>query len=137
LRSSSIIALALALVAASGAAGCAHRQSAIAIVSVTTVERNWPKFVNYDNQLRANQQAIMQSKTSKADKDRAMAQFAQQARRWQDEVSAELKGAVETIAREKNYQMVFTREGVAYGGDDITTDVMKALNITPPSPAAK
>ena len=104
-------------------------------MKVGEIEQNWPKFINYYNQLQANYQAIMASKTSPADKRKALAQFQDQERRWNDEVTAEVRGVVTDIAKKRNYEIVVTKEGTAYGGDDITPDVEKALNITPsPSP---
>jgi len=126
---------AAAIAAAVLISGCAQSHSRIAVVKVGEIEQNWPKFINYYNQLQANYQAIMASKTSPADKRKALAQFQDQERRWNDEVTAEVRGVVTDIAKKRNYQIVVTKEGTAYGGDDITPDVEKALNITPsPSP---
>ena len=126
---------AAAIAAAVLLSGCAQAHSRIAVVRVGEIEQNWPKFINYYNQLQANYQAIMASKTSPADKRKALAQFQDQERRWNDEVTAEVRGVVTDIAKKRNYQIVVTKEGTAYGGDDITPDVEKALNITPsPSP---
>jgi len=126
---------AAAIAAAVLMSGCAQAHSRIAVVKVGEIEQNWPKFINYYNQLQANYQAIMASKTSPADKRKALAQFQDQERRWNDEVTAEVRGVVTDIAKKRNYQIVVTKEGTAYGGDDITPDVEKALNITPsPSP---
>jgi Skp family chaperone for outer membrane proteins len=128
---------AVALVAAVAVGGCAQSHSRIAVVRVTEVEQNWPEFQNYYNQLQANYQAISQSRISAADKRRQLAQFQAQEKTWNEKVTAEVRAAVTDIAKQKNYQMVVTREGTAYGGDDITTDVEKALKITPPSPTPK
>ncbi|HME82404.1 MAG TPA: hypothetical protein VKF82_10035 [Candidatus Eremiobacteraceae bacterium] len=128
---------AVALAAAVAAGGCAQAHSRIAVVRVTELEANWPKFQNYYNQLQANYQAISQSKVSPAEKRKALAQFQDQEKRWNDEVTTEVRAAVTDIAKQRNYQVVVTKEGTAYGGDDITPDVEKALNITPPSPTPK
>ena len=128
---------AVALVAAVAVGGCAQSHSRIAVVRVTEVEQNWPEFQNYYNQLQANYQAISQSRISAADKRKQLAQFQAQEKTWNEKVTSEVRAAVTDIAKQKNYQMVVTREGTAYGGDDITTDVEKALKITPPSPTPK
>ena len=128
---------AAALVAAVAVGGCAQSHSRIAVVRVTEVEQNWPEFQNYYNQLQANYQAISQSRISAADKRKQLAQFQAQEKTWNEKVTSEVRAAVTDIAKQKNYQMVVTREGTAYGGDDITTDVEKALKITPPSPTPK
>ena len=128
---------AVALVAAVAVGGCAQSHSRIAVVRVTEVEQNWPEFQNYYNQLQANYQAISQSRISAADKRKQLAQFQAQEKTWNEKVTSEVRAVVTDIAKQKNYQMVVTREGTAYGGDDITTDVEKALKITPPSPTPK
>ncbi len=48
-----------------------------------------------------------------------------------------MRAAVNDIAKQRNYELVVTREGTAYGGDDITADVQKALHITPVSPSPR
>lgn len=130
-----VVIAALAALAAALAAGCAQPHSDVAVVNVETLERSWPKFINYYNQLQANLQAIQQSKVSDAEKKRQFDQLQQQSKRWQDEVTQEVRSAVKDIALQRNYKLVVTRQGVAFGGDDITSDVEKALKIALPSPS--
>jgi outer membrane protein len=110
-------------------AGCAHQHSSVAVVNVNTIEQRWPKFINYYRQIQANYVAINESKISPAEKQKAFRQWQQQSQRWQDEVSGNVRDAVKQIATDKHYTLVVTRQGVAYGGDDITLDVEKALKI--------
>lgn len=131
------LSFAAALLVAVAMTGCAQTHSRVAVVRVTDIEANWPKFQNYYNQLQANYQAIAQSKTSPAEKRKALVQFQQQEKRWNEEVTAEVRAAVTDIATKRKYQLVVTREHTAFGGDDITPDVEKALQITPPSPTPK
>jgi hypothetical protein len=42
---------------------------------------------------------------------------------------------VSKIAQTRKYALVVTREGVAYGGDDITVDVEQAMSIPTASPS--
>ena len=114
--------------------GCAHTHSQVAVVNVGALEQRWPKFINYYRQIQANYVAINDSKISPAEKRRALAQWQQQSQRWQDEVSNDVRNVVKDIAAQKHYQIVVTRQGVAYGGDDITVDVEKALKIDTSSP---
>ncbi len=109
--------------------GCAHQHSSVAVVNVNTIEQRWPKFINYYRQIQANYVAINESKISPAEKQKAFRQWQQQSQRWQDEVSGNVRDAVKQIATDKHYTLVVTRQGVAYGGDDITLDVEKALKI--------
>jgi len=111
------------------ASGCAHQRSSIAVVDVAAIEQRWPKFINYYRQIQANYVAITESKISPADKRKALDQWQQQSQRWQQEVSNDVRNAAQQTAQDKHYLMVVTKQGVAYGGDDITLDVEKALKI--------
>src|ERR1700757_558221 len=117
------------------AGGCAGARSKVAVVNILAIEANWPKFQNYANQLQASFAAIEASKSSSAEKQQQLAQLQGQSKRWQDEVTNELRQTVNTIATARHYQLVVTREGVAYGGDDITVDVEKAMSIPTASPS--
>lgn len=125
----------IAAAAALALAGCARTHSKVAIVDIASIEQNWPKFINYSNQLQANYAAIRDSKQSNAQKARAFAQFQDQERRWQDEVTGDVRVAATAIAKQRSYELVMTRQGVAYGGDDITADVEKELHIPTPTPS--
>jgi Skp family chaperone for outer membrane proteins len=53
-------------------------------------------------------------------------------------LTQEIKDAASKVAQQKNLKLVVTREGVGYGGTDITPDVETAMNITEkatPSPS--
>jgi len=128
---------AVAIAAALLISGCAQAHSRIAVVRVGELEQSWPKFINYYNQLQANYQAITTSKTSPAEKRKALAQFQEQERRWNDEVTSEVRAVVDDIAKQRKYELVVTKEGTAYGGDDITPEVEKALHITPATPSPR
>lgn len=123
------------LLVAVGLSGCAHAHSKVAVVNVTNIEQHWPKFINYANQLQANYNSIITAKMSASERQRQILQFQQQEHRWQNEVTDEVRGVVKDIAAQQHYELVVTRQGVAYGGDDITNDVEKALKITPVSPS--
>jgi len=47
-----------------------------------------------------------------------------------DRLSAEIRSAAGQVAAQRQLKLVLTREGIGYGGVDITRDVEKALNIT-------
>lgn len=130
-----LVAAAVLTAGAIATTGCAHTHSTVATVNVATIEQRWPKFINYYRQLQANYIAIRDSRISPAEKQKALLAFQQQSARWQDEVSNNVRDVVKQIAADQHYQMVLTRQGVAYGGDDITLDVEKALKIDTSSPA--
>lgn len=122
-------AVAATLLLALVATGCARAHSTVAVVNITNIEQRWPKFINYSRQLQANYYAINESKIGVGEKRKAFQQWQQQSQRWQDEVTSDVRDAVKQIATDRHYQLVVTKLGVAYGGDDITPDVEKALKI--------
>jgi Skp family chaperone for outer membrane proteins len=128
-------AFALCVAASIVGGGCSGTRSKVAVVNISVIEANWPKFQNYANQLQASFAAIEASKSTSAEKRQQLAQLQGQSKRWQDEVTNELRQTVNTIATARHYQLVVTREGVAYGGDDITVDVEKAMSIPTASPS--
>jgi Skp family chaperone for outer membrane proteins len=128
-------AFAAFVAAALTASGCGSFHSNIATVNIQSIEANWPEFQNDANQLQASFAAIESSKDSNATKTQELGQLQQQSKRWQDEVTSQLRATVSTIATQKHYQIVVTREGVAYGGDDITTQVEAAMSIPTSSPS--
>jgi Skp family chaperone for outer membrane proteins len=111
------------------ASGCARTHSTVAVVNIANIEQRWPKFINYSRQLQANYMAINESRISPNAKRAELMQWQQQSLRWQDEVTGDVRDAVKQIATDRHYQLVVTKQGVDYGGDDITIDVEKALNI--------
>lgn len=112
-------------------AGCAQSSSSdVAVVSISRITSNWPKFINYNNQLSADAAAIERARASDAEKQRERDQLRQQYVKMQDEVTADVRNAAEQVAQQRNFKLVVTDEFTAYGGTDITRDVEKILNIT-------
>jgi Skp family chaperone for outer membrane proteins len=123
--------------AALALAGCAAQQSSqIATVDISRITANWPKFINYNNQLASDTDAINRSNASPRDKARQLDGLRQRFVSMQNEVTNDVRGAAETVANEKHFKLVVTREFVGYGGTDITPDVEKLLKITEKAPAA-
>jgi Skp family chaperone for outer membrane proteins len=102
----------------------------IGLVDVGRITSNWPKFVNYQNQLNADAQTVEASHSSNADKAREMAQLNAQFQTHQTELTNDVRAAAQQVATDKHLKFVFTQQFVGYGGVDITSDVEKALNIT-------
>lgn len=113
-------------------AGCGigKPKSDIGIVDLTRIMANWPKFENYNNQINADAFAIEQSKEPESQKAKQRAELQQRFAQYQQEISNDIHGAAQQVATQKNIKMIFTRQGVGYGGVDITSDVEKALSIT-------
>ncbi len=123
-----------ALVAAA-LGGCAQQQSQIATVNITRITQNWPKFINYNNQLASDTDAIQRSSASQQDKQRQLDELRRRFAKMQEEVTGDVRAAAEQVAGQRHFKLVITREFVGYGGTDITPDVEKILKITEKSPS--
>jgi Skp family chaperone for outer membrane proteins len=110
-------------------AGCGAR-SPIGLVDVQRIVTNWPEYQGYQNQLYAEERSIQSRRESTAGKERAAAALQRKYSKVTDQLSAQIRDAAGKIASERQLKLVLTREGIGYGGVDITADVEKALNIT-------
>ena len=109
--------------------GVFQPQSPVATVDLTRIMSNWPKFANYNNQIQADAFAIESSKAPDSQKARQRAELSQRYGQFQAEITNDVSGAAQQVATQKKLKMVFTRQGVGYGGIDITADVEKILKI--------
>jgi Skp family chaperone for outer membrane proteins len=127
----------LAALAALALTACSHPPASdIGLVDVTRITSNWPKFINYQNQLDADMQAIQRSTESDTVKARQIQGLQLQYAQNQTELTNDVRAAAQQVAAAKQLHLVVTRQYVGYGGVDITPDVEKALNITElPTPA--
>jgi Skp family chaperone for outer membrane proteins len=110
-------------------AGCAAR-SPVGLVDVQRIVTNWPEYQSYQNQLLTDERSIEVRRESAARKQRAAAVLQRKYTRVTDQLSAQIRDAAGRIAAQRQLKLVLTREGIGFGGVDITTDVEKALNIT-------
>jgi Skp family chaperone for outer membrane proteins len=104
-------------------------------VDISRITSNWPKFINYNNQLAADTDAINRSNASPRDKQRQIDGLRRRFVNMQDEVTSDVRAAAEQVANDRHFKLVVTREFTGYGGVDITSDVEKILKITEKSPA--
>jgi len=103
--------------------------SDIGLVDVPRLTANWPKFLNYQNQLNADMHAIQISHVSDSEKQREMAGLQMRFATNQTELTNNVHDAASQVASDKHLRYVFTRQFVGYGGVDITPDVEKILQI--------
>ena len=129
--------LAAALAALLAPAGCAQPSGQIATIDVLRIQANWPKFINYQNQLAADAQAIDRSSASPQQKQRAFGDVRAKSMDMQNEIANDLHNAAQQVADQRHFTLVVTRQFVGYGGVDITPDVEKILKITEASPPPK
>ncbi len=127
-----VIALAAATLAACGSS------SPIGTVDVARIVANWPEYQNDQMQLLADEQRVAGTKESNAAKQSEAAAMQAKYAKITLQLTDQIKAAASKVAADKQLKLVVTREGVGYGGTDITPDVEKAMNITEkptPSPS--
>ena len=113
-------------------AGCAP-SSPVGLVDTSRIVANWSQYQGYQAQLMMQEQTIAQSHESTAQKQ----SDAQQLQVRYGRITQRLQlaprvaaNAAEQVAKQRGLKLVLTRQGVGYGGIDITPDVEKILNIT-------
>jgi Skp family chaperone for outer membrane proteins len=123
-----LAALAVSLL---GMAACSKPpESDIGLVDVPRITSNWPKFLNYQNQLNSDVTAIRNSHNSDSEKARQLQGLQARFATSQTELTNNVRDAAQQVAGDKHLRFVFTRQFVGYGGVDITPDVEKLLQIT-------
>ena len=118
----------LAALVAAISTGCGAA-SPIGLVDVQRIVNNWPEYQNYQSQLYADEQRIASGKGSTAQKQQATLAMQRKYAKITDQLTQQIRDAAGKIATAKQLKLVVTREGVGYGGVDITPDVEKSLNI--------
>jgi Skp family chaperone for outer membrane proteins len=115
--------------AAAIVAGCANA-SPIGLVDVNRITSNWTVYQQFQQSLLQDEQAIQASKASPAQKQREAATLQRKYAGITDQLTQQVRNAATKVAQQKNLTLVVTKEGVGFGGVDITSDVEKAMNIT-------
>jgi Skp family chaperone for outer membrane proteins len=118
------------LALAAALAGCSGTSSPIGLVDVQRIVSNWQEYQTYQTQLLADEQSIASSKGPASRKQIAAIALQKKYAQITDRLTQQIRDAASTIAQQRQLKLVVTREGVGYGGVDITGDVEKALNIT-------
>ncbi|MBV9719041.1 MAG: hypothetical protein JOZ77_06960 [Candidatus Eremiobacteraeota bacterium] len=114
---------------AAALAGCAGR-SPIGLVDVQRIVTNWPEYQGYQNQLYNDERSVQARRESNGRKQREGLALQQKYTKVTEQLSQQIRDAAGRIASQRQLKLVLTREGIGYGGVDITADVEKALNIT-------
>lgn len=109
--------------------GCAA-SSPIGLVDVQRIVANWPEYQGYQNQLYADERSIQSRRESNRRKQGDALALQRKYTQVTDRLSRQIRDAAGRIAAQRQLKLVLTREGIGYGGVDITSDVEKALNIT-------
>jgi Skp family chaperone for outer membrane proteins len=119
----------LAILATAIVAGCANT-SPVGLVDVNRIVGNWTVYQQFQQQLMVDEQSIAQSRASQGVKQREAAALQRKYAGITAALTKEIRDAASKVAQAKNLTLVVTKEGVGYGGVDITLDVEKAMNIT-------
>jgi Skp family chaperone for outer membrane proteins len=109
--------------------GCASHSS-IGLVDVQRIVSNWPEYQVYQNQLLTEERSVSSRRESAARRQRDTLALERKYAKITDQLSQQIRDAAGKIASQSQLKLVLTREGIGYGGVDITGDVEKALNIT-------
>lgn len=119
----------LSILTAALLAGCGA-SSPVGLVDVQRIVNNWQEYQGYQGQLLSEEQSIASGKGSTAQKQRAAMALQRKYSKITEQLTQQIRDAAGKIAAQKQLKLVVTREGVGYGGVDITGDVEKSLNIT-------
>ena len=128
----------IAIIALASFAGCGA-SSPIGLVDVQRIVTNWQVYQGYQSQLLAEEQSIASGKGSNSDKQKAQLALQAKYSKITEQLTEQIRAAATKVAQDKQLKLVVTREGIGYGGVDITGDVEKSLNITEkasPSPSS-
>jgi Skp family chaperone for outer membrane proteins len=109
---------------------CCATHTPIGLVDVQQIVANWPEYQGYQNQLYADERSIQARRESNRRKQRDALALQRKYTKVTDQLSQQIRDAAGKIAVQRRLKLVLTREGIGYGGVDITGDVEKALNIT-------
>jgi Skp family chaperone for outer membrane proteins len=119
-----IIATAAALLA-----GCANN-SPVGLIDIGRIVANWKTYQLNQQQLMIDEQKIVQSRVSNAQKQREALALQKKYAGITEDLTKQIRDAANKVASDKGLKLVVTKQGVGYGGVDITPDVEKVMNIT-------
>jgi Skp family chaperone for outer membrane proteins len=119
----------IAAALAASLAACGAPKNSIGLIDEERIKANWPKFLNYQNQLSYDAQVIERSRDSARRKAQERLQLQQRFVREQNELTGDVTDAARQVAADKHLTYVFTRQFVGYGGVDITPEIEKILQI--------
>jgi hypothetical protein len=110
-------------------AGCGGR-SPIGLVDVQRIVNNWSEYQGYQNQLAAEERSLAARRESTSRRQSDALSLQRKYAKITDALSQQIRDAAGKIASQRQLKLILTREGIGYGGVDITSDVEKSLNIT-------
>jgi Skp family chaperone for outer membrane proteins len=121
--------LLLVTAAATMLAACST-SSPVGLVDVNRIVANWPVYQQFQQQLLVDEQSIAQSKAPAGTKRQEALALQKKYANITSELTKQIRDASNKVASQKSMTLVVTKEGIGYGGVDITRDVEKEMNIT-------
>ncbi|MGH8165021.1 MAG: hypothetical protein ACREP1_11880, partial [Rhodanobacteraceae bacterium] len=100
------------LVAIAALAGCTAQSSPVGLVDVSRLTANWPKYIDAQNQLNADEQGIVGEKASRTQKERQALALRTKYASVENALVKQVRDAATTVAHQKQLKLVLTREFV-------------------------
>lgn len=116
-------------IAAALLAGCTNN-SPVGLIDIGRIVANWKTYQLNQQQLVIDEQKIVQSRVSNAQKQREALALQKKYAGITEDLTKQIRNAANKVASDKGLKLVVTKQGVGYGGVDITPDVEKVMNIT-------
>lgn len=118
-------------------AGCTTKEQKIGVIDMDKVIQESPKAQEYQNQLdkkgaeiqekyKIDDENLSDEEKQKMQED-ALKEFVDAKKQLEDNLNKDIDKAVKEIADEKKLDVVFYKQSVRYGGEDITEEVINKL----------
>ncbi len=117
--------------------GCSSASSGIGVIDINKVMTESPKVKQLQEQLNATgktmseqlekEQATSTPEEFQKKQEKAYTEFMKTKQELEGQVDANLKQALQQVAKEKNLGVILYKNGVAQGGIDITDDVKQKM----------
>ena len=139
-RKLSILGLSLGFILVLG--GVAFAEDKVSIVTIRTNEilRNYPPFLEAQQEFQAEQQAMQQRLQEMDEDERQMGQqiiqqqLQQTGARLEEEATQKLEADISQIAEEKGYDYVLDNNVMFAGAKDVTDEILEGLDIEEETP---